>query len=262
MSSRIRLAIGAAVVVAAVVIGINVLPAGKSDAGPSNAGTSTTGPMAAITPSATPPPTPAPPSASAIPTLQPVEGGVPLAPGTYLVPKDFPVPITVTVPSGWSGDAGWPYAAFLSKHGEGNGVELEFSVSQSLYLDPCDGSRGQLTGLGDTVADFAGALAALPHLQATTPTQVTLDGISGTQLTLTAPAQADRCPVSPQGYAIWQLPLGAVTSILPGQHMTNWIADVDGQRLVLSTWTSEADAAQDDVELAAILASVHFVSQP
>jgi hypothetical protein len=240
MRSRIRYLIVAAAVVAAIVIAMNLLPAGKSSAGPA----ATTPPLTAIA------------------TLTPVEGGVPLDPGTYLVPDQFPVPITVTVPSGWSGDGGWPYAAFLSKHGEGNGVELSFSVSQSLYVDPCDASLGQQTGLGDTVGDLAAALAALPHLQATTPTEVTLDGIRGTQLTLTAPAQADGCPVSADGYALWQLPLGAVISIQPGQHMTNWIADVGGNRLVVSTWTSDADPAQDVAELQAVLASVHFVSQP
>jgi hypothetical protein len=43
--------------------------------------------------------------------------------------------------------------------------------------------------------------------------------------------------------------------------MTNRIADVDGHRLVVSTWTSEADSGQDVAELQAILASVRFVSQ-
>ena len=74
--------------------------------------------------------------------------------------------------------------------------------------------------------ELASALAALPGLQVTPPTDVTLGGYQGKQLTITAPATASSCQV-------WVLPLGATNDMAPGDQQRVWILDVDGQRLVI-----------------------------
>jgi len=243
-NTTIRLAIGAAAVVVAAVIGINFLPNGSTVGG---------GPAATPTPAPTPTPTPIPlpldPQALVVPE-----------PGTYVAGDPFPIPVTITIPAGWVGKVGGPYAAYLDKLSDGGsgGASIAFSLSQSIYADPCN-DRGFLDPQpGPTVDDLASALASLPGLDVTTPTEVTVDGYRGKQLTLTAPDNFDGCTLSREGYRIWQLPLGAIFSFTPGQRMALWILDVNGERLVVSSETFPVTTAQELAEAQAILDSMRI----
>jgi hypothetical protein len=240
MNPSIRLAVGAAAVVLVAVIGSNFLPSGSGVGG---------GPAATPTPTPTPSPTPI-----ALP-LDP-QTLVVSEPGTYVIDDPFPIPVTISVPPGWVGKVGGPYAAYLDK--EGGGAAIAFSLSQSIYADPCR-DRGFLDPQpGPTVDDLAIALAGLPGLDATTAADVTVDGYHGKQLTLTAPDTFDGCTLTRDGYRIWQLPLGAIFSFTPGQRMALWILDVDGKRLVVSSDTFPATTAQESSEVQEILVSIHI----
>jgi hypothetical protein len=240
MNTAIRMAIGAAAVVLVAVIGFNFLPSGSWVGG---------GPAATPTPTSTPTPTP-------IALPRDPQTVVVSEPGTYVIDDPFPIPVTISLPAGWAGKVGGPYAAFLDK--AGGGAAIAFTLSQSIYADPCN-IRGFLDPQpGPTVDDFAIALAGLPGLDATTAADVTVDGYRGKQLTLTAPDTFDGCTLTRDGYRIWQLPLGAIFSFTPGQRMALWILDVDGERLVVSSNTFPATTAQESSEVQEILGSIRI----
>jgi hypothetical protein len=213
-------------------------------------------PAATRTPAPTTAPTPRP-SPIALP-LDPQLLAV-TTPGSYLAGDPFLVPLTMTLPAGWAGKVGGPYAAFLERAVSGTAnANIELSLSQTIYAEPCH-DRGFLAPQpGPTVDDLASALARLPGFDATTPTEVSVDGYSGKQLTLTAPARFDGCTLASGGYRLWQLPLGWVFSFTPGQLTTIRIVDVNGKRLVVSSATFPTTSAQELVEVREILDSIRI----
>jgi hypothetical protein len=217
--------------------------------------------VAAACSGATPAPTSAP-SSTPTPTAMPLTSQTLVVPelATYQAGDPFRIPVTMTVPAGWQGNIGGPYAVFLSKpSGSANGgADIAFSLSQTLYADPCTSGADLAPQPGPTVEDLAAALASLPGLAATTPTAATVSGFSGTQLTLTAPDGSGACMGSPDGYQVWRLPLGGILAMTPGEQMALWILDVNGQRLVVSSETRSATTAQEKAEAQAILDSIHI----
>ncbi len=160
-----------------------------------------------------------------------IEGDlVELQPGTYVTADPFLVRVTFTVPAGWTGHLGGPDMAQLLGPGELLVVALD-----DVYADPCDYEKGLLNpSPGPTVDDLATAFTAMPGLGATTPTDVTLGGYAGKQLTITAPADLEGCTLSPEGYALWELPQGGpLYTMNPAQGDRVWILDVEGQRIVI-----------------------------
>jgi len=207
------------------------------------------------TPMASPTPTPSPTALALTVGSAPIT----LEPGTYAIADPFLVPLTVSVPGGWNGNIGGPYHVGLESEPR-QGVS--FSIFEKVYADPCHYDKGLLDPLpGPTVDDLATALASLPGVQATTPTDVTMAGHQGKQLTLTAPASFAGCTLSPDGYLIWELPLGARNTLGPSVLDRVWILDVNGQRLVIDTQESPGQTAQDKAEVQGILDSIRFADR-
>ena len=156
-----------------------------------------------------------------------------LQPGTYITANPFLLRVTFTVPADWEGIMGGPYLVDLGKAAEPRTVS--FQIFDTVYADPCDFTKGPLDPLpGPSVDDLATALAGLPRLDVAAPTDITIDGYRGKQLTLTAPSDMTGCTLSPDGNLLtWELPLGARVGMTPGEVDRVWILDVDGQRLVI-----------------------------
>jgi hypothetical protein len=227
--------VGAILVVA--LVGINLISPGNGGVG-----------QPAPTPTPSPTPTP----------LALGTGSAPgsLEPGTYAIADPFLVPLTVSVPAGWTGNIGGPYHVQLEPS-SGQGVFL--SIFDKVYADPCHYNQGLLSPLpGPTVDDLATALAGVPGLQATTPTDVTVAGYQGKQLTLTAPASFAGCTLSPDGYLVWELPLGARKTMNPNERDRVWVLDVGGQRLVIDAPESPGETAQARAEVQGVLDSLRF----
>ena len=91
--------------------------------------------------------------------------------------------------------------------------------------------------------------AARPHRHDTTA--VTLGGYQGKQLTLTAPASATGC--SDGDYSVWQLPLGAINALTPGELDRVWVLDVAGQRLVIDAAETPDQTTADIAEVQGVL---------
>ena len=187
----------------------------------------------------------------------------PLQPGTHVTADPFLARVTFTVPAGWEGIMGGPYLVDLGKPAEPGAVS--FQVFDTVYADPCDFAKGPLVPQpGPSVDDLATALVGLPGLDVSAPTDITIDGYRGKQLTLTAPSDLTGCTLSPEGNLLtWELPLGARIGMNCGEIIRVWILDVDGQRLVIVA--SNKPGALDDAskaEVQAVLDSIRIAPAP
>jgi hypothetical protein len=208
---------------------------------------------------ATPTPTPAamPTAAPSLPTPRALAVGPqgPLELGTYVTASPFLSRITFSLPAGWFADMGGPYAVFLDPSigpvSNDDGL-VEFVIVDKVYADPCHLDRGLLDPPpGPSVDDLANALASVPSLVATTPTDVTVAGYHGKQLTLTAPTSIATC-------SVWQLPLGAKNTMVPGERDRYWILDISGQRIVINAHELPSESAADKAKVQAILDSIRI----
>ena len=128
---------------------------------------------------------------------------------------------------------------------------VKFVIFDNVFADPCHPDQGLLSPLpGGSVDDLANALASQPSLVATTPTDVTVAGYHGKQLTLTAPTSVTTT------CSFWQLPLGAQNTMVPGQLDRVWILDINGQRLVIDAPEVPSETAADKASVQAILDSI------
>ena len=235
MSNATRLAVVAAVLVAAVA-GISFFLPGVGGFG---------------SPQASPTPAPTPRGTLA-------DGdSVALEPGTYISADDLLVRVTLTVPAGWDGHLGGPYHLDVARlYGRG-AVVIE--IFDKLYADPCHFDQGLLTpSPGPTVDDLVTALTAIPGLDSSAPADVTFGGYAGKQFAITAPANFDGCTLGPDGYSIWQLPLGAIYAMEPSQRDRIWVLDVEGQRIVIDAPEVVGHTAQDKAEAQGILDSIRL----
>ena len=164
-----------------------------------------------------------------------VEGDfVPLEPGTYITADPFLVRATFTVPAGWTGHLGGSNMAQLVGPGE-----ILIVAFDDVYADPCHYEQGLLDPrpgptVDDLVAAFTGMSDLMPGLDATTPTDVTVGGYAGKQLTITLAGDYDGCTISPEGPALWELPEGgALYTMGASEGDRVWILDVEGQRIVI-----------------------------
>ena len=135
---------------------------------------------------------------------------------------------------------------------------VAFSIFESVYADPCHNDKGLISPLpGPSVDDLATALASMRGLDVTTPTDVTVAGFHGKQLTLTAPASFAGCTLTPDGnFRVWKLPLGATNDMTPGERDRVWILDVGGQRLVIDALETPDQTAEGKTEVQGILDSI------
>ncbi len=244
MNTPIRFATGAAalavvVVVALAIDGFNLLP-GSGIVGASSSPhlpTATTAPGSTATPT------------GGVGVLTVGDTASLLAPGFYVAADPFLARVSFTVPAGWEGNIGGPYLVALDQP-QGPGA-VSFSILNKVYADPCHSEKGFLDPLpGSSVDDLATALAHLPGLTVTTPTAVTMAGLQGEQLTLTAPTSSTDCTGGVS--RVWALPLGATNDLTPGEVEKLWILDDGGQRLVI-------DAPQTPGETSATLAQVQGI---
>src|SRR4029077_9869634 len=113
--------------------------------------------------------------------------------------------------------------------GRSAGPELmAISIFDTVMADPCHFNKGPINpSPGPSVDDLVTALVGLPGLDVSTPTDITIDGYRGKQLTITAPSDISACTLSPDGDMwVWKLPLGANYGMVPDQRDRLIILDV------------------------------------
>lgn len=261
MTSTLKIALGAAAVVAVVVAGVAFLPrsnprvggaGGESSASPSPAPTST--------------PTPTAAASAAVPEFPGASDQV--APGTYVwrAGAATPADITFTIPAGWMSRYGIPHK---DRGGPG---EVAFGnwIIANVYSDPCQWQGSLLDpAVGATVDDLATALVGQRYRRrgAPTPANVTLGGYPAIRVELTIPTDLDPATCDDGVIRTWVAPGDdpanasvdpANFGMHPGQLNVVYIVDVNGDRLVIDTWHMPGTSAADLAELDAILASMRI----
>jgi hypothetical protein len=236
----VRLGIAAVVVALAIIVAVKVLPG--SNAGNPNA-TASTIPTRTVAPTSSIRPMPADQRGA-------------LKPGTYVAGDPFSLRVRFTLPAGLLGTIGGPYLVHLGWADKPGGIS--FSIFDKVSADPCHSEQGYLDPPpGPSVADLATALANMPGIVVTDVSDVSMDGYSGTQLTMSAPDSFASCTFSPlDGYVIWQLPLGKTHTMSAGERDRVWILDVAGKRLVINVSDELGYTDADRAELQAIFDSI------
>jgi hypothetical protein len=174
-----------------------------------------------------------------------------LVAGRY-VTSDFPFPVLVTVPAGWISEAPGPYAVFLSTAdgvaNDGPAV-LALVNSAEVFTDPCQDLSDSTPASPN---DFVAAVAALRGVTVTAPKDVTVGGLPGKQVTLTAPPNS----CGGAGDVFMTLPLGHEFGLNPGDTVSLTAIDANGNLLVIEEKTTPAATALDRSQLSAVLASM------
>ena len=240
----LRIAMAAAAVVVIAVVGINLMP--NQGVGPP-----VSTPSAVISPT-----TSASPSASgdmAVPGPD-----LMMAPGTYLIQDPFPLRVRLTVGKGWaswSGNVASGAAIYKGSPDFPGGLGLVVVIVDNVYADACDPAKGLLDPpLGSTVADLAEALSNQPRTAATAPTDVTVDGFSGSYLEYSATTSTTECPNDLTRWPTVAGPREALTN----EHDRVWIVDVDGTRLVIDAFSFPDTTAADQADLQAVVDSIQI----
>jgi hypothetical protein len=251
MPSKRLLTVCAATAVTAVVL------AGcgsSSSGGTPSAGGSTPAPGASTQPVSTP----ATSGGSSTPSTSPfpAEGDITatLEAGRYVTSDPFPVSVSVTVPAGWKSEVPGPYVVFLSTaDGVGNDgpATLALLTSPLEFSDPCT-TDGPGTSVA-SVDDFVKAVAAMRGANVTRPEDVTVGGLKGTQVTLSAPAKSVSC--SGNG-VVMTLALGHQFSLNPGETMSLTALDDSGVFLMVEEKTTPVATAQDRAQIVKVLQSM------
>jgi hypothetical protein len=190
------------------------------------------------------------------PAAPPMADGKHLPPGRYAFitgSSDFDNSqrITMDVPGGWDGSDGH----VISK-GPGQGISTW--MVRNVYADPC-ASTGTLLDppAGSSVDGLVAALAAQKGRHASTPTDVTLDGFTGTYMELTTPAGIDVADCDGGEFRSW-VDWGGERNTEPGQRDMLWILDVDGVPLVIDAALGAETSGRDRAERIQIVESTQI----
>ena len=201
----------------------------------------------------------APPEANSSPSAAATPIGLPftnseLASGTYVLTQ-FPVSITFDVPAGWFSCSEGPVEqGVCHRVAEGApGVGVAFVIVDNVVADPCTTSNELVDPpVGPSTEDLVTALANLEGFEVTPAIDISVDGFSGKQLSLTAPSGAG-CELR-----TWATE-GRTNSVGPGEVNLLRVFEVDGVRLVISGSYfpgAASEAAKSDLEQ--VMASVQF----
>ena len=251
MNNTLKVALSAAAVVVVAVVAINLLSRAQ---GPGGAGVS----PSAAPPSATPVPSVAEtPAATSIPSL--AEG--PLDRGTYTIDdtSQTAIPLTFTVPAGWF----YRSDGYVYRNEDPDELGFNTDAVTHVYADACK-SEGAITPVGPTVDDLVRALVDQANSNASTPVDVTLGGNPAKRIDISIPADLDlsTCRVPEELIQIWADPAETSYFALPAKPAgivgPVYIADVNGDRVVIYTNPQPGSSASDLAELQAVLDSITF----
>jgi hypothetical protein len=177
---------------------------------------------------------------------------------TVIVPWGGPGPrahLTVMLPDGWEANDGWVVTGDAEDR---SFVRLGSSVVANIYSEPCSSTLLDPPA-GPTVDDLATAFADVWGADATTPTEVTLDGYEGKHMVLTVPAEVDFADCVIGHYMAWRDTGGGDRSFQgPGQIQESWIVDVEGERLLIEASYFPEITPENRAELQQVIESIQI----
>jgi hypothetical protein len=177
-------------------------------------------------------------------------------PGRYLLTPDPNVDasytITMEVPEGYLGGDG----VWVQKPGTNQTGLLVMAIGD-VHADACQW-RGTRTAISSTDEAVA-ALASQQGIRSSTPTDITLDGFSGTYMERTIPLRASQSDCDQLEFRTWVETGGGPRFLgAPGQVDLLWILDVDGVPLVIDVALEAGATAQDRAELLQMVESIQI----
>lgn len=237
VNNFLKIGLGAAAVVIVAFVGFQLI----SDP---SAGDQSPSPSASSAPTA---------AQSAGPSELPLVPDQPLSAGTYSLADGFPVGITFEVPEGWVScsqgamDQGVCKDSTDTEPGSGVG----FVIVDNVVADPC-GPASELLDppVGPSVDDLVAAISSLEGFEATASLNLTVDGFSGKQFTVTAP-EIEGCG------ATWATST-RTNGVGPGEINMLRILDVDGVRVVISGAYQPAASEEQLAAIQQVIDSVHI----
>ena len=188
---------------------------------------------------------------------------------TMIVPWGGPGPrahLTVILPDDWEtndgfvvkGDADVEPSDPPETAARRSFIRVGSSVVANIYSEPCNSTLLD-PPLGPTVDDLATAFAEAWGTNATTPTEVTLDGFVGKQMVLTVPADVDFADCINLRYMAWRDTTGGVRLYQgPGQIQESWIVDVEGERLLIEASYFPEITPENRAELQQVIESIQI----
>jgi hypothetical protein len=238
-NSPARYGIVAAAVIVVALLGVNLLPNVNSG-----------GPDPTPTPTETASPTPATPSLPYYPSPSSVE------PGTYLLADTtYTVqPFTFAVPSGWKSQL----LGMVKNPDELTEVTWAPYVVTHVYADACVGDESELRAIGPSVDDLITALTEQGGSKVSVPVDDRIGGFAAKRVDISISARkAESCNIG--GLQVWANP--AETDFFAfrgGYSATVYVADVNGERFVLTVTRAPDASAKDLAEVEASIASIEF----
>jgi hypothetical protein len=180
-------------------------------------------------------------------------------PETVIIPWGGPGPrahLTVMLPDGWEVNDGWVVKGDMEFRADR--MRLGASVVANIYSEPCNSTLLD-PPVGPTVDDLATAFADAWGRNATTPTEVTLDGFVGKQMVLTVPVDVDFADCVSEHYMAWRDTGGGDRSFQgPGQIQESWIIDVEGERLLIEASYFPEITSENRAELQQVIKSIQI----
>src|SRR5262245_51427581 len=163
--------------------------------------------------------------------------------------------ITLEVPEGYGNHGGW---AFLKSGLVETGVSVW--VVDRVYAEGCraDGSRLERSPDG-SIDGLASLLESQDGFRVSTPTDVTVDGFTGTYMERTLPDRIDPIACFSARFQVW-VTRGNGNRYLqhPGQRDLLWVLDVDGAPLVIDAPLDADASAQDRAEVLRMVDSIRI----
>jgi hypothetical protein len=178
-----------------------------------------------------------------------------LEPGTYVIRTldtgfDAAHEITIDVPDGYRGSGGYA----VQKLGRDPQTGMAFWVIENVYADPCRWVGSPLDPpVGRRFDALVAALRGQKGFRTSTPTQVSVDGFTGTYMERTVPAGTNLAQCDSGEYRPW-----IERFVLPGQRDLLWILDVEGVPLVIDVPMAEGTSRADRAELIQMVESVRI----
>jgi hypothetical protein len=168
--------------------------------------------------------------------------------------------VLVTIPPGWVSNGGMSLRKHLDQPNE---VALDlYTADIRVFADACQ-SEGTEEPIGPTAEDLVAALVAQENSDISDPVDVTVAGLPGIRLEISAPAGLDVAQCSIGSLQIWVDREGG-GGYLAGMgsedtpSATVYVVDTPGGRLAFTPGGLDA-AAADIAERDAIIASIEIV---
>jgi hypothetical protein len=168
---------------------------------------------------------------------------------------DVPLRVTVTVPARWRSEV--PDG---SEGGMRRGhARLHVWIVDSVFTSLCPPTT--LNSVGPTVDDLTSALASIERVEASTPTDIVVDGHRGKRIEITIPD--DACVGALHPSYLWGDQDGGVhRRVERRDYLDLLIVDVVGTRLVIDAWSSipglSSARATIEAELRGIVESIQI----